>query len=173
VTDSTFSTFGDVTYSQLASRANITLTGQDFANSIGPVVTSGMCNKTVLTNWGDGMNPTQPCGSYFPIIHITGNATVAGVQGQGILLVDGNLTIMGGFQWYGVTIVQGTLTTAGGGSADAHFWGATMVHDSASIGTNAISGHANINFSSCALMAVLNSTGFVAPMRSRGWVQLF
>ena len=174
VSDTTFSRYGDVTYSQLASRANLTLVGgQDFANSIGPVVAGGVCNKTVPTNWGDGVNPTQPCGSYFPIIHITGDATIAGVQGQGILLVDGNLTVMGGFQWFGVTIIQGTLTTAGGGTADAHFWGATMVHDSVSIGTNAISGHANINFSSCALMAALNSTGFVAPMRSRGWVQLF
>ena len=173
VSDTTFSRFGDVTYSQLAARANIVLTGQNFANSIGPVVANGQCNKAVLTNWGDGANPTQPCGSYFPIIHITGTATINGVQGQGILLIDGDLNIQGGFQWFGVTIVQGTLKTAGGGSTDAHFWGATMVHDSVDFGTNQLSGHANINYSSCALMAALNSTGVVAPMRSRGWIELF
>jgi hypothetical protein len=173
VSDSTFSRFGDVTYSQLAARANITLPGQNFAGSISPVVANGQCNKAVLTNWGDGANPTQPCGNYFPIVHITGDATINGTQGQGILLVDGDLDVQGSFQWFGVTIIQGTLKTAGGGSTDAHFWGATMVHDSVSFGTNTISGHANINFSSCALMTVLNSTGVVAPMRSRGWVQLF
>jgi hypothetical protein len=173
VSDTTFSRFGDVTYAQLAARANITLPGQNFANSIGPAVANGVCNKTILTNWGDGANPTQPCGNYFPIIHITGDATINGDQGQGILLVDGDLSIQGGFQWFGVTIIQGTLKTAGGGTTDAHFWGATMVHDSVNFGTNTLSGKANINFSSCAVMAALNSTGLVAPMRSRGWVQLF
>jgi len=174
VSDTTFSRFGDVTYSQLAARANITLAGgQNFGNSIGPVVAGGVCNRAVNTNWGDGANPTQPCGGYFPIIHVMGDATINGDQGQGILLVDGDLNIQGGFQWFGVTIVQGTLKTTGGGSTDAHFWGATMVHDSVNFGSNTLGGHANINYSSCALMAALNNTGIVAPMRSRGWVELF
>jgi len=173
VSDTTFSRFGDVSYSQLAARANLTLGSQNFSSSIGPVVTNGVCDKTVLTNWGDGANPTQPCGGYFPIVHITGDATINGVQGQGILLIDGDLNVQGGFQWFGITIVQGTLKTSGGGSTDAHFWGATMVHDSVAFGTNTLSGHANINYSSCALMQALNNTGVVAPMRSRGWVQLF
>jgi hypothetical protein len=173
VSDSTFSRFGDVTYSQLAARANITLPGGNLANSIGPVVNNGQCDKTVLTNWGDGANPNGQCGSYFPIIHITGDVNINGDQGQGILLVDGDLSVQGSFQWFGVVIVQGTLKTAGGGNTDAHFWGATMVHDSVDFGTNQLSGHANINYSSCALMAALNNTGVVALMRSRGFVTLF
>lgn len=171
VSDSTFSRFGDVTYAQLAARANVTLSGGNF--SVAPVVLNGQCNTTVSTNWGDGSDPTAPCASYFPIIHIEGNATINGDQGQGILLVDGDLNVQGSFQWFGITIVQGTLKTAGGGNTDAHFWGATMVHDSVSIGTNQLSGHANVNYSSCALMAALNSTGVVAPMRARGFIQLF
>jgi hypothetical protein len=173
VSDSTFSRFGDVTYSQLAARASITLPGGNFGNNIQPSVSNGQCNKAVQYNWGDGANPTQPCGTYFPIIHITGDATINGEQGQGILLVDGDLDVQGSFQWFGVVIVQGTLKTSGGGNTDAHFWGATMVHDSVSFGTNQLSGHANINYSSCALMAALNNTGVVAMMRSRGFVQLF
>jgi hypothetical protein len=173
VSDSTFSRFGDVTYAALAARANLTFPGQNFSNSIGPVVANGQCNKAALTNWGDGANPTAPCGSYFPIIHITGDAIINGDQGQGILLVDGDLEVQGSFQWFGVVIVQGTLKTTGGGTTDAHFWGATMVHDSVTFGTNQISGHANINYSSCALMQALNNTGVVALMRSRGFVQLF
>ena len=134
---------------------------------------NGACNKAVLTNWGDGANPTQPCGGYFPIIHITGNATINGDQGQGILLVDGDLSVQGSFQWFGMTIIQGKLSTAGGGNTDAHFWGATMVHDSVNFGTNQLSGHANINYSSCALARSLDATGVVSPMRSLGWIQLF
>jgi hypothetical protein len=173
VSDSTFSSFGDLSYTQLAAMASITLPSQNFANSIGPVVTNGQCDRTVTTNWGDGVNVNQPCSNYFPIIHITGNATINGVQGQGILLIDGDLSVQGGFQWFGVTIVQGKLTTAGGGGTPAHFWGATMVHDSVSFGTNAFSGQANINYSSCAMLKALDNTSNVTSMRSRSWVQLF
>ena len=173
VTDSTFTKFGGTNYTQLVAGANITLPGSNFSNSIGPVVTNGQCDMSVQTNWGDGENPTLPCGTYFPIVHITGDATINGVQGQGILLVDGSLSVQGGFQWFGITIVQGQLKTAGGGSTDAHFWGATMVHDSVSFGTNQLSGHANINYSQCAVLKVLNATAKGALMRSRSWVQLY
>jgi len=174
VTDSTFTKFGSINYTQLAASANITLPGSNFSNSIGPAVNgSGQCDMTVQTNWGDGVNPAGPCGTYFPIVHITGDATINGTQGQGILLIDGSLSVQGGFQWFGITIVQGQLKTAGGGSTDAHFWGATMVHDSVSFGTNQLSGHANINYSQCAVLKVLNSTAKGALMRSRSWVQLY
>jgi len=106
-------------------------------------------------------------------VHITGDAIINGVQGQGILLVDGSLSVEGGFQWFGITIIQGQLKTSGGGSTDAHFWGATMVHDSVSFGTNTLSGHANINYSQCAVLKVLNATQKGALMRSRSWVQLY
>jgi hypothetical protein len=174
ITDSTFSKYGDVTYTQLAARAQLTLAGgQNFASNIGPVETNGVCDKTVFTNWGDGENPTAPCGGYFPIVHIQGDAVVNGVQGQGILLVDGTLTVQGGFQWFGITIVRGTLNTAGGGSTAAHFWGATMVEDSTIVGNNTLTGHANLLYSKCAILKALDQTGVVAMMRSRGWVQLY
>jgi hypothetical protein len=173
ITDSTFTKYGDVNYAQLVARATISLNGQNFSNSIGPVVTNGQCDRTVTTNWGDGMNPGQPCATYFPIVHIQGDANINGVQGQGILLVDGSLSVQGGFQWFGITIVRGTLKTAGGGSTDAHFWGATMVQDSTVVGNNTLSGHANILYSKCAVVKALDQTGVVALMRSRGWVQLY
>jgi hypothetical protein len=175
VTDSTFSKYGDVTYAQLAARANITLPGQDFNNFIQPSAVNGVCNKADLRNWGDGVNRPSPtnCAGYYPIVHITGDLTVAGRQGQGILLVDGNLNVTGGFQWFGVTIVKGKLSTAGGGGNPAHFWGGVMVQDSATISDNSISGSANLLYSRCAILKALDATGVVSLMRSRGWVQLF
>jgi len=173
VADSTFSKYGDVSYSQLAARATWNLNGQNFSSNIGPVVTNGQCDRTVSTNWGDGENPAGKCASFFPIVHILGDASINGVQGQGILLVDGSLDVQGGFQWFGITIVRGTLKTAGGGSSDAHFWGATMVQDSTVVGNNQVTGHANILYSKCAVVKALDQTGVVALMRSRGWVQLY
>jgi hypothetical protein len=170
----TFTQFGGTSYSQLAAQATITLPVQNFATMIAPVVTSGVCDHSVQTNWGDGVNPTQPCGTYFPIVHITGSGTttINGQQGQGILLVDGNLAIQGGFQWYGITIIQGSLKTAGGGGSVAHFFGATMVRDSVAVGTT-ITGSANILYSTCAIVRALEMTQPAALMRSRSWVALF
>ena len=175
VKSSTFDQFGGTSYTQLAAQATITLPSQNFSTSIAPVVTNGQCDHSVLTNWGDGLNPTAPCGNYFPIVHIsgTGTTTLNGTQGQGILLVDGSLAVQGGFQWYGVAIIQGNLTTAGGGGSAAHFWGATLVHDSVAIGTNTITGSANLLYSSCAVLRALEMTQPGALMRSRSWVALF
>jgi hypothetical protein len=98
--------------------------------------------------------------------------TLNGVQGQGILLVDGDLEVQGDYQFYGVTIVRGRLKTAGGGSTDAHFWGAVMA-ENVDIEFQNLSGSATLNYSKCAITQALQMTGTVAPMVSRGWAQLF
>ena len=170
VTDTTFTTFGGSTYNQLAARATITIGGGNL--NIAPVVVNGVCDKTVLTNWGDGDSPTAPCGSYYPIIHVTGSLTVNGVQGQGILLVDGDLMVNGSFNFYGIVIIQGDLKTAGGGTSDAHFWGGVMAKN-ADLSTQSLSGHATLNFSSCSILAALQAQSPIGMMRSRGWVQLY
>jgi hypothetical protein len=173
--DSNFTHYGSVSYAQLVGMATVTLPGQNFSTGIAPAVNgAGACDQTVLTNWGDPLNPTAPCGGYFPIIHITGSATINGQEGQGILLVDGDLSVQGGFQFYGITIIQGSLITAGGGGTPAHFWGATMVHDSVTLGAvNSITGSANLLYSSCAVQRALEMTAVVTLMRSRSWVPLF
>jgi hypothetical protein len=170
IRDSTFTTFGGSTYAQLAARANVTVGGGNL--NIEPSVVNGVCDKNVLTNWGDGDNPGAPCGSYFPIIHVTGSLTVNGVQGQGILLVDGDLMVNGSFNFYGIVILQGDLKTAGGGTSDAHFWGGVMAKN-ADLSTQNLNGHATLNFSSCSILAALQAQSPIGMMRSRGWVQLY
>jgi hypothetical protein len=174
--DSSFTRYGDVTYDELAQSASITVPAQNFSNSISPVVLNGACNTGVITNWGSPTAPTGPCGGYFPIIHITGTgAIVNGVEGQGILLVDGSLSVQGGFQFFGITIIRGSLKTSGGGGSGAHFWGTVMAQDTVAFSdtTNNISGNANLNYSKCAIVKALNKTGVASMLRSRGWVQLY
>lgn len=170
VHQSTFTQFGDVTYDQLAALASVQLSGGNYKTF--PTLSGAACDRTNPTNWGDGMNPGAACGSYWPIVHIAGDATLNGDQGQGILLVDGNLSIQGSYQYYGIVIVRGSLTTAGGGSTEAHFWGAVMAQN-ADLDLNSLSGHATLNYSKCAITTALNMTGLVAPDRSRGWSQLY
>jgi hypothetical protein len=176
LTDSSFSHYGDVTYPQFAAMATITLPAQNFSNSIAAVVTNGACDHSVLTNWGSPTTPTAPCGTYFPIIHITGDgAIINGQEGQGVLLVDGSLSIQGGFQFFGVVIIKGSLKTSGGGGTPAHFWGTVMTQDTVAFTdtTTNITGSANLLYSKCAILKALDATGFGTMMRSRGWVQLY
>ena len=165
-----FQSFGGATYAQLAAKATITLPAGNYTT--GPVVTNGACDKTVLTNWGDGENPAAACGNYWPIIHITGTATLNNTQGQGILLVDGDLNVQGSYQFFGIVIIQGSLKTAGGGTTSAHFWGGVMSKD-ATLGVQSLSGKATLNFSSCAILTALQATSAVSMLRSRGWAQLY
>jgi len=171
ITNNTFTTFGGATYDQLAARANITLPSGTYKTA--PSFNAdGSCNKNDLANWGDGMNPTSTCGDYFPIIHIAGDATLNGDQGQGILLVDGTLNVQGSYQFFGITIIQGDLKTAGGGSTDAHFWGGVMAKN-ADLSIQSLSGKATLNYSSCTILSALQATSAISLMRSRGWVQLY
>jgi len=170
ITNNTFTTFGGATYAQLAARATIVIPAGNYSTA--PVVTGGVCDKTVLTNWGDGMNPGQPCSTYFPIIHATGTITLNNTQGQGILLADADVNVQGSYQFFGIVIIQGDLKTAGGGSTDAHFWGGVMAKN-ADLSNQSLSGNATLNFSSCAILTALQAQSPISMMRSRGWVQLF
>jgi hypothetical protein len=170
VNNNTFTNFGGATYAELAARATLTIPPGNYTTD--PVVTNGVCDKTVLTNWGDGMNPGSQCSNYFPIIHVPGTITLNNTQGQGILLVDGDLNIQGSYQFFGIVIVQGDLKTSGGGTTDAHFWGGVMAKN-ADLSEQNLSGKATLNYSSCSINTVLQATSPISQMRSRGWVALY
>jgi hypothetical protein len=167
----TFTDFGDVTFQDLVDRAQVRLPGGTYR--IEPSVTGLLvCDRAVPTNWGDGLVPTNPCGNYFPIVYIDGDLTTNGVQGQGILLVRGNLSVQGSFEFFGIAIALGQFSTSGGGTSIAHFWGGVLASN-ATLDTQNLSGQATLNFSSCAILRALQATGVTAPLRSRGWVALY
>jgi hypothetical protein len=172
INNNTFEQFGDINYSDLATRANIKLPGGLSLNSIQPSTAGGVCNRNDQYNWGDGQNHAGACGTYYPIIHVAGDLALQNIQGQGILLVDGNLNVTGGFEFFGITIIKGTLTTAGGGAAAAHFHG-TVLAKNQNGGTNDIAGAAKIRYSKCAIVQALNMTSNGALARSRSWVRLY
>lgn len=171
INTATFTTFGGSTYAQLAARATV-VNGGGNINTNPSFNADGSCNTADMNNWGDPHNPNSRCGNYFPIIHVTGSMMVNNTQGQGILLVDGDLTVNGSWDFYGIVIIQGDLKTAGGGTADAHFWGGVMAKN-ADLSTQNLNGHATLNFSSCSILAALQAQSPISPMRQRGWVQLF
>ena len=171
VADSTFDKFADVNYADLVARATIRLPAGNYQTKPSLRI-DGTCNMADVLNWGDGINHAAPCGSYFPIVHIAGTATINNVQGQGILLVDGDLNVQGGWQWFGVIIVKGAFKASGGGATDTNIWGAVLASN-VNMSNVSITGRVNIAYSKCAIVQATQNTGLVSTLRSRNWVQLY
>lgn len=165
-----FVLYGDLSYADLAAQANIALGPGTYRTE--PIFTGGVCDTTVATNWGDGISRYSACGNYFPVIHIAGDAVLNGVQGQGVLLVDGDLEVQGSYEFFGIAIVRGILKTAGGGTSMAHFWGGVMAAN-VDLDLTSLTGEATLNYSKCAIVNALQAASLTAPLRSRSWIQLF
>jgi hypothetical protein len=163
---STFTQYGTSSYTSLANAASITLPAGTYNPA--PSVSGGVCQSS-NSNWGDGNTPSNPCGTRFPIVHITGNATIGAGQGQGILLVDGNLTMSGAFNFFGIIIVRGATTTTAG--ANVNVYGGLMMA-SMNFATTSFNGNVNVKYSKCALTKAKDGTGTPAMLRSRGWTEL-
>ncbi len=125
------------------------------------------CNIADPMNWGEPLNESALCGDYFPIIHVTGDVHITGIRGQGILLVDGDMRVQGGFQFNGIVIVKGTLQTTGTG---AHFNGGVVVMNENNE-ENDIRGNATINYSSCAIEKAKNTRLGVVRV-DHSWTEL-
>ena len=162
------SDFGALTFDDLFATATKILLPGNYAR-IDPVTSGGECVTADPVNWGDPLNPTSPCGDYFPAVGVAGDLRLNTGQGQGLLMVDGNLRIQGGMEFYGLIIVSGTLTTSGTGSK---FNGSIIVINENNLSTD-IAGNAGFSYSSCALEKAFAAIGKGAPMRERGWVQLY
>jgi hypothetical protein len=174
IVDSTFTNFGDMDWDELVAFAQIEgkdVTSVGSFNGIAPSVTAGRCNTAALLNWGDTV-PTNPCGAYFPLIYHSGSLTIqSNSYGQGILLVEGDVQLRGGFTFFGIVITQGRFTSGLGGST---VYGAVMASNAIDL-TQLIGGGGEIHYSRCAVTrAVLNNASLsrARPLDTRSWVDL-
>ncbi len=136
--------------------------------TIGPRSTGRRCQTTDPTNWGDPDDPGGTCGQYFPIIHAAGDITLRGGRGQGILIVHGDLALVGGVRFYGPVIVNGRLTSSGLGG---HIAGGVLAA-SADLYQATVSGGATVTFSSCAILRAVVGSGRPSVLGERGWIEL-
>jgi hypothetical protein len=131
------------------------------------------CNTALQTNWGEPENKLDPCFNYFPIIYRNGNLKIQGDRGQGILLVEGDLTVTGAMVFYGPVMITGTLSTSGTGGDGAKFYGGIVAGNVALDDLTKLSGGALVSYSSCALKRALDNTATPTPLAERSWVQLY
>jgi hypothetical protein len=174
VNDNTFFSYGDQDWAALSANANFTLPGgAGSITGVAPSVTGSpsVCNVGSTSNWGEpneSGSPVTQCQQYFPTIYIAGDAHISGGRGQGILMVNGDLELLGGFEFYGIVLVRGSLKSGGTGG---HISGGVLAAN-IDLEVESILGNAVLSYSSCALSKVANGGAAGAQMRSRGWLQL-
>jgi hypothetical protein len=173
LTSGTFNVFGDITWNDLVAMAEKRYPTSQTENPV-PNWSGTTCNRSVRSNWGMPLDPTNPCFNYFPIIHVGQDLRISSSnRGQGILLVEGNLEISGGFTFYGIVVVKGQIRITGTGG---HINGTAMVFGGGELDSvSAIFGDALLQYSSCSIeRAVLNNAAFsrAVPIMHRSWMDL-
>lgn len=90
--------------------AGVTVTPQ-------PVASDTSCADGA-TNWGEPLRvqpgTVQACTTTFPVVHAIGDLRIIGGRGQGILVVDGRLEIVGPFRYHGIILAAGGIDVRGG-----------------------------------------------------------
>lgn len=172
----TYFKFGDEDWKTLTAAATKVINAAGTYNGIGPVVTGGTCTKSNTVNWGAPVHtvPANACENYFPIIYAKGTSTsklsLTGGKGQGILLVDGDLEISGGFEFFGPVIVRGRIK-ATGTSGGGKLTGAVMAAN-VEITDNQILGDATIKYSSCAIQRAIDGSANPRRITQRAWTEV-
>jgi len=179
VTSNFFNIFGDVTFDDLKKSADIILPLTTPYNGAAPSLTAGVpqrCNTADQMNWGEphrsGVGYKAQCVNYFPILYGSGTKTTlaAGGRGQGLLLVEGDLVIEGGFEWTGLIVAKGGIKITGNGNK---ITGALLAQDVAIDDQNVISGNSTLQFSSCALSKAIKGSAVAKALNQRSWVQVY
>ena len=171
----TYFSYGSLKWSQLVAMADKSVSGtlthvRASTSTSGGVTT---CTTSDVNNWGDPNRaiPAGACEGYFPIVYAPGDISINGDQGQGVLMVNGNLSIQGGFVFYGQVIVRGTVKLTGTGN---HIYGGVMAANVVdSTDASKLAGNSSIRYSRCAVTTVFvnSAMGTRAPQRS--WVELY
>ena len=174
----TYVRYGDETWNSLIAQA-VPPGGKTISAmpaSVQPdTLANGLCNKSNESNWGEpwrsGTGYIPGCVNYFPIIYANQSITVnKNARGQGIMLVNGDLKIAGGFEWHGLVIVKDDIQR---GNGHAAIYGAVMARNEVIADGSDLSGTAEYSYSACALERAMRGSAQVVQARSRAWAELY
>jgi Tfp pilus assembly protein PilX len=131
-------------------------------------------NSATLTgmNWGSPVPGATPqnassCSERNVVYFETSSTYVklaGGTSGCGILLVNGDLNLNGGFHWYGLIIVTGSVAFSGGGEKNV----TGGILSGGSVSADVVGGDSSIVYCSGAL----NQTLYL-PLKILRWVEFF
>ncbi|MFN2316083.1 MAG: hypothetical protein ABR602_05310 [Gemmatimonadales bacterium] len=127
------------------------------------------CDTDDSNNWGGAPG----CEGHYPILYSDGNMKLTTGSGQGVLIVNGDLSIQGNFEFSGVVIVTGTFTMMGTGSGTGKINGSVIAKGVGTLDTDEtaeIAGNALIQYDSCEIERALNAALRLTALASRSWI---
>lgn len=134
-------------------------------------IVNGSVLKPDITIPAGGSWPSSyPTGTpVYPIVMVKGNTSLP-KDGQGILIVTGDLTLSGSVNWKGLVLVGGVLYSNGNGGVE----GATITGLNAKLGMSVSqsdigNGTKQFNYNSCLLAKALARYGQLVPA-TNAWV---
>ncbi len=176
----TYVRFGDETWTALVAGANITVAAGNHQPQ--PTVVSGSCAKSNTNNWGEPARaetagnqyaaPLVPeCNNYFPIIYASGSVGMKG-RGQGILLINGDITFNSGFLWSGLIIVKDDILK---GNGHAQVFGGIMARNNEGTAVDAqdFTGTVDMIYSACGLDRAMRGSASVVQAKHRAWTEMY
>ena len=131
-----------------------------------PTVRGGVCVGTA-SNWGAPSAPTGPCGGRYVTGGTAASLVLRGGEGQGLLVVEGDLTLADGVWFSGVVVVGGHLRVASG----ARLEGFALAG-----GGVVVSGGGRISGSACAAARALEgatASWGASHLPDGGWIEPF
>lgn len=132
-----------------------------------PDATEGACVPGA-DNWGEPLRGSpevvEPCTPAYPIVHARGDLRVMGGRGQGVLLVDGRLEIVGPFTYHGIIVANGGIEGSGGSISVV---GAVLTGPTAPASFSAV--ETRITASRCAIQRAFDAAARMAPLTGWAW----
>lgn len=157
-------------YKALIESANIILSaGSSLSPAPSTTGTPARCNTALTSNWGEPTSTVPLCGSYFPVIYAQGNLKLTNGRGQGVLLVNGDLSLAGNFTFAGIIITKGAFDASHGTN---NVYG-TVLSNNATLEDQVMAGTPQVQFSTCAIARALSASAKAKPFVSRAWAQLY
>lgn len=172
-----FNVFGDVTFDELKKSADIVISASTPQQPAPTLLAAApfRCNVSDDNNWGEPRRTAgyiKACSTYFPVIYASGSQLKlsSGSRGQGLLLIEGDLEIVGGFEFSGLIVAKGGIKIAGTGNKVV---GALLAQNVAIDDKNVVSGNTSLQYSSCAITKAVQGSANASPLANRSWVQLY
>jgi len=139
-------------------------TAADYTYSVNGATHTGMSWGT--PTMGATLQNPSSCSTTNVVYYNTNGTDIklaGGTQGCGILLVDGDLEVNGGFMWHGMVIVTGSVRYLGGG--DKNVTGAVLA--GGSMDADLVGGNANIVYCSSAI----SNQSYYQALRQLSWAE--
>lgn len=164
-----FRVFGGEDWASLTRHATVVLPAGSVITP-GPALATGACDRTRSDNWGDP-GGSGACATYAPLIWATGDVELRGGAGQGVLLVDGDLTLSAGAAFAGVVVARDDILSQGIGGT---ILGVALAADAvvASGDHTRLEGSTLVHRSACAVDLATEWSARLVPVRDRSWSAL-